>query len=232
MEVKMNPISPSVLAECSLNRATSYVTTNGMIQVTLCGLFATTIAVLVALAEQTGSSSSPVIYSFVIPAFSFVILTVSLNVYSWITEQLTYLDWFGRSDSQIIQFRSFEEFLELTNGEWNKTGPVRKLWYITWKSFTFYALMPFRFNNIYCYYFFLYIVTPIVGIVYNGGVASIWPAVPIVIAIQLFLIGTGLRGFIVLNRVQSAVKTGLSDTLKEDVNSSVESQTSTEEITS
>lgn len=201
MPTKFENIDESMLVENSLNRATSYLTTNAMIHVTLCGLFATTIAVLVALAEQKDGISSDAVYRYVIPAFSCVILTVSLNVSNWISEQLNYLEMFGRPRSG-KDFIYFEEFLELINTKWSERSFASRFFQVPFKALLFYATMPLRLNNIYCYYFLIYTLTPVVGIFRHMGMDALWLELPILIGIQLFLIGTGLKRYLMLEIIQ------------------------------
>jgi len=191
--------------ETALQRATSYVTTNGMIHVTLCGLYATTVAVLVALAEQGNSAARPIIYEYIIPAFSFVILTVSFNVWSWIHEQLEYLSIFGRESVGVENFISFEAWLERADHHWNLKPRIRRICHLLFNVTLFYIRIPISMNNIYCYYFLLYVATPIVGILHMRNNIYIGRSLSIIVGLQLLAALIGLRRMIGLNVIQREV---------------------------
>lgn len=204
--VSSSAVDGSMLVESSLARATSYVTTNGMIQVTLCGLFATTVSVLVALAEQGGSEAGPAVYRVLIPAFSFVILTVSFNVYSWVHEQLIYLSIFGRQQPDVAKVLSFEQWLELADEHFKQRPPGRRYVRMLWHIAKFYAGIPFRMNNIYCYYFLLYVATPIFGLIHIRDNIDLTRSILLLVAVQLVSAFIGLRGMARLSIVEKSVR--------------------------
>ncbi len=218
MPVKYEQIDANTLAECSLGRVTSYLTTNGTIHVTLCGLFATTLAVLVAFAEQPNSTSEKIVYGIIFPAFSLVILMVSLNVSSWIHEQITYLEWFGRKRDSSIEFLYFEEFQELYWKQWLAIPLLSRLWIILKRSLVFYATIPIRFNNIYCYYIMIYAGAPILGLTRGLDGSILYWALALLVLTQIALIAVGMRSYLVLQFVRTQVTAKLwhSDAQSQD----------------
>ena len=193
--------------EVSLERAKDYCTTNGLIQVSLCGLFATAIAVLVAFGEQTGTSdvAKNIVYGIIIPTFSFNVLTVSFKVYTWITEQLWYIAHFGRSPDKVKKFMSIEEWQALREEIWVKrhADVIVRAWKIFWGIIDFYVCIPiagFLRDDIYCYYFLLYIVAPFLSL------AHIYQGMDLARSAALVVVGQLISGLIGL---QAVVRLGL-----------------------
>lgn len=201
MPIDYHKIDMATFASNSINRASIYLITNGTIHVTLCGLFATTIGVLIALAEQGVGVTRGHVYDVVIPVFSLVILTVSLNISTWVAEQITYLEWFGR-ERTAGQFLCYEEFKEKIRDNWAARRRGKRYLDLVLDAAAFYLAIPVRMNNVYCYYFLLYAATPIVGLAYHNGTSATWPAIPALVAVQVALVAIGLRGYLVLNRVR------------------------------
>ena len=79
------------------------------------------------------------------------------------------------------------------------------------KAIKFYCTMPFRMNNIYCYYFLLYTVTPVVGVLRYLGIDALRIEVPTIIIVQLFLIGMGLRRYLIIELIRDDVKKHIND---------------------
>lgn len=203
------PVSEAVCIaymQAGLERVTSYVTTNGMIQVTLCGLYATTIAVLVTLGEQNNALARYTIYAYIIPGFSFVVLTVSFNVYSWISQQLWYLRHCGRKPKVIQSAVTYEEWLEIRDRIWNEQPLHVRLSTTATRTLWFYVRIPFSMDNIYCYYFLLYIAMPFVGLAQIYGQLDIVRSAAMVVLVQLIGAFIGLRSAVQLGLVGDPVK--------------------------
>ena len=160
-DIKYKDINPNLLVEYSLNRATSFVNTNGMIEITLCGLYATTISVLVTISESQNLSIKPLVYGYIIPIFSFVIFTLATNVYSWIFEQLEY---YGQNRNEDVTFLTYEQCSQLTYDFWMQKNWRKRVNLLSRELAHFLATFVFRMDNIYYYYFLIYVSTPIVAL--------------------------------------------------------------------
>lgn len=192
-DIKYKEINPNLLVEYSLNRATSFVNTNGMIEITLCGLYATTISVLVTISESQNLSIKPLVYGYIIPIFSFVIFTLATNVYSWIFEQLEYLEYYGQRRNNNVAFFTYEQCSQMSYDFWIQKSTGKRVYLLSRELANFLATFIFRMDNIYYYYFLIYVSTPIVGLWAVSDHYSFAKSVALFLAMVVMSAAFGLR---------------------------------------
>lgn len=192
------PCDPASVSfwEKSMDRATSYVTTNGNLQIYLCVLFATAMAALVTAAGAK-PDIAPIVYRYIIPVFSLVILMLAFNIYSWITEQLLYLEYFG-SYEYFMRYRvSYEAFCSTVMAAWKGKSLVAREWKYAVRVLLFMLKVPISLHNLYCYYFLIYLAAPYLSVAY---VVSGWRVVVgwgMVLTAQCLIAATSLRSSLI-----------------------------------
>lgn len=172
----------------SLSRVVGYVTTNGTIQISICGMFATGVGILVALADpRKDPDQFRRIYEFVLPTLCLIVLTLSTNVYGWIATQLAYVRYVGVSPDRLRTFPTYDEFKDLIASEWSALTLSRRIMASTVKGAWAFIRLPLAFKDIYCYYCLLYILCGVGSLAYGLGQFRWWSPLPFLL---VFLIGT------------------------------------------
>ena len=191
--------------ERCMDRATSYVTTNGTLQIYLCVLFATAIAALVTVGGSNANLGAT-IYGYVIPAFSLVVLMLSFNIYAWIAEQLLYLDHFGTYECFLRYRLSYEAFRTEISDTWKRLPWRRRELQYLGRVAAFMIRIPISMRDVYCYYFFIYLAAPYLSLayVYEGRALAIRASA--VFLAQFLIALTGLRSALILAAVWPEVK--------------------------
>lgn len=160
-------------------RTTAYLTTNGQIEISLCGLFATTVAVLVTLGQAQTAKHEYATFSLIIPAFSLVVLLLASRVHVWIREQLEYSAIAGLHPSAHKVLPSLEEWKEECAHEWYRLPWRLRVGRSLFRGTIAYLLLPCRTRDIYMSYFLIYIGVPLVSAVYATTRGTHW-YVPVV----------------------------------------------------
>jgi len=191
--------------EKNLDRVTSFVTTNGLIQVTLCTAFPAALALLLTFAEPD-AARRVYIFKYIIPSLSLVMLSLSANIYAWIFMQLWYLSHFGRHPSFLKVIPSYEQWKELIAHMWRRRPLENRIMTHTLFVLRFYFFMPLRIGNIYCYYFLLYIGSPIVAMLYVSSGFEIVNYLATLIVAQLLICGLSMREVVRLQTVASELQ--------------------------
>ena len=160
--------------ESCQSRVASYLTTNGQIAISVCGLYATTISVLVTVGLSGDREPPAAIFSLVIPAFSVVLMTIGIRVYVWIKEQLEYSALAGLHPEKHAILLSFEEWRTECCREWSAMSLRKRFWLSLAEGLRVYLSFPFRFRDVYMYYFFIYSVTPALAAAYATTIGEPW----------------------------------------------------------
>jgi hypothetical protein len=159
---------------CQL-RNTAYLTTNGQIEISLCGLYGTVVAVLVTLGQGLLAKQNYVVFQLIIPGFSLLILVLSLKVYVWIREQLEYGAMAGLHPRYHQDFPSLEQWQSRCAEEWKLLSFQRRILLgIRYGTLSFVSL-PFQLREIYRYYFLLYISVGVVSSIYGARGQALSP---------------------------------------------------------
>lgn len=193
-------------------RVQGYVLTNGNIEITLCGLYATTVSVLIAFGQGPAAKQNFLVFQLVIPLFSLVVLSLSSNVYTWIRLQLEYLAIFSHHPKRLERTLTWEEWRAETSDRWHKFPVRRRAWLVVRDTVVCFATLPLRLNNIYRYYILLYVSVAIASITFPHYAShrgfSLWYPVGLCI-VMLFFLGAGTLDVVKF----SAVGDGLRDSV-------------------
>ena len=170
-------------------RIAGYLTTNGLIQISLCGLFATTSGVLAALGQSLISKHDVTVFSIVIPIFGMAALVLSTNVYCWMEAQHAYLAIMGRHPRHLREMCTYEEYKRRLFECWDKMPLRQRFWKTTSQSGMALPLAPFRLKDIYHFYFFMYVATALGSEVYAYFHGAPWWYVLVVAVIAWLILG-------------------------------------------
>jgi hypothetical protein len=190
----------------NLSRVTSFLTTNGQIQIQLCGLFITSIAFLTAFSEKSGGHSNK-IFLYIVPIFSILIFSLSLRVYIWVSYQLTYLSIFGRNPKTLKVLCTYESFKEMILINSRNIPRIIRILMIVFKSFIFLINIIFRLSNIYYLYFLLYIITIPLSVIYGGNSATPKYLIPVYTLALFAVILISIKDYVYLNYFLKDIKT-------------------------
>ena len=148
-------VSIEALIVNSLERASSYVTTNGTISISKFGVYVTIIGVLVSFAYG-GNAPKNVVLGPVISAFSILILPVCAALFSWIHEQLTYVEIAGSVRRKFSEPLSYEDFC----AECTKRGASIGVFSMLSRHIQFCAQNLLPLTGLYSVYFSTYVIAP------------------------------------------------------------------------
>lgn len=176
----------------SVERATNYCTTNGIIQVTLSATFATATAALVTFA-QSDANVKEVIYRFVLPAMSIMILALSANVYSWIEEQLTYLSHFGSYKGFLGKPMSYENWWYRLADYGAEHMKKRGFFWLQYEVLLFLLRSTVSMKNIYAFYLLLYFVTPYASLLLVRDKVELMNSYLLIFVVQAVIGSVALR---------------------------------------
>ncbi|HEV2755931.1 MAG TPA: hypothetical protein VG318_09175 [Actinomycetota bacterium] len=187
-------------------RVAGYLTTNGLIEISLCGLYATTLAVLVALGQSQTDEGNYVVFNFIIPSFSLIVLSLSANVYTWIRLQIEYLAIVATHPTRLTCCLTYEEWKSAFTNHWAR-HPLRERRRRTiTEAIRLYALLPLHVNNIYRYYFLIYTSSGLASMVYAVGNGTHVVFVPALGLLQLFFLASGTHDAMKLAVIGSEVR--------------------------
>lgn len=178
--------APGELTACQIafwtqcqTRVVGYLTTNGTLQIALCGMFATVAGILLSLADPSKNQAQfDRIFHYILPAFCCVMLSLSGNVYSWIEMQLAYIRHTGVNPVQLRFCPTYDQYKDLITMDWAKLPISRRIVISTLGVLFDFVLLPFKIGNIYCYYLALYIVSGILFLAYGHKCFQWWFPLP------------------------------------------------------
>jgi hypothetical protein len=200
----------------NLSRVTSFLTTNGQIQIQLCGLFITSIAFLTAFSEKIGGNSNK-IFLYIVPIFSILIFSLSFRVYVWVSYQLTYLSIFGKNPKCLKKTCTYESYKELILKNGNNVVQIMKLLLIIIGTLRFLIYLPFRLNNIYYLYFLLYIITIPLSVFYASKAGTPWDLIAFYLFILFIVLLVSIKDYIYLEYFKKDIKNYYLTDIDEDI---------------
>lgn len=184
--------------QVSLDRATSFVTTNGNIQVTLCGLYATATAVLLTVVQEESDATKALAFTYVIPTLSVIIYILSSNVYNWIVMQIKYISTYGTWEAYVGPVQSYEEWKGEVKTFWYSKNVLAREFRYFIDVFMFIIKMPLRTNHLYAYYFMIYLISPHASLAYINNGINLKGSL-LLVAIQVLITALSCRDTLICN---------------------------------
>lgn len=199
-------------------RIAGYLTTNGLIEISLCGLYATSVAVLIAFGQSLADKHDYVVFNLLVPSFSLVVLTLAVNVYAWIRLQLEYLALISTHPEGLRHIPTYEQWKALCQTRWLACLRHQRISRLFVSSVQSLVLLPFKVRDIYHYYFLLYIATGFANLAYAASRGTPWQFLLLYTAIAWLLLGVGSSECAVLRWVAPAVRLDLEKAVESTSN--------------
>ena len=186
-------IQKDLFWEKNVDIVTTFLATNGQIQVALVTAYSTAIAFLTTWGSALQADTKNLIFGTVVPVFSLGILVLAINVYSWIGLQLKYLDDATHANANPSEFRSYFEFRRKLNELWESMTLFERIKLSAKEGIWYYISMPTKIRDIYCYYFLIYIVAPLISLSYVECGKTLFYHIALLVLAQIVLVTYGLR---------------------------------------
>lgn len=179
--------------EKNIDIVTAFLTTNGQIQITLMAAYATALAFLATWGNSLTGDGRASTFSVIIPLLSLVVLILALNVYSWIAIQISYLQTVALKNPRVREPITYFDYRALIEEKWVERGLIERSFLLFLGGVKYYIQLPLKVRDIYCYYFLIYVVSPIACIVFVLEGRDLYTRLGILVSAQLFIVSYGLR---------------------------------------
>ncbi|MBS9405487.1 hypothetical protein KG088_17935 [Halomonas sp. TRM85114] len=179
--------------EKNIDIVTAFLTTNGQIQITLVAAYATALAFLATWGNSLTGAEKASTFSITIPLFSLVALILALNVYSWIAIQISYLQTVALKHPRVREPITYFDYRARIEDNWLSRAPVKRFFIVVRGGFKYYIQLPFKMRDIYCYYFLIYVISPIACMVYVLDGKELYYRLATLIFVQILIVSYGLR---------------------------------------
>lgn len=179
--------------EKNIDIVTAFLTTNGQIQITLVAAYSTALAFLATWGNSLTGSEKVITFAAVIPLLSLAVLILALNVYSWIFIQISYLQNVALKDLRLSAPVTYFDYRAQIENTWQSQPVFKRLFRLLLNGFIYYIRLPFNIRDVYCYYFIIYVISPIACVYYVLEGSELVSRLLFLIVVQLLIVSYGLR---------------------------------------